>query len=68
MQLNVLTNKRPHILITNDDGITAAGIKHLWLSLKEHADVTVVAPSTEQSAVGLSTTLRNPLRIEKVLS
>lgn len=57
---------RPHILITNDDGINARGIKHLWNSLKQHADVTVVAPASEQSAVSLSTTLRAPLIIERV--
>lgn len=57
---------RPHILITNDDGIHANGIKHLWNSLKEYADITVVAPASEQSAVSLSTTLRNPLVIERI--
>lgn len=56
---------RPHILITNDDGIHAPGIRHLWGALKDKATVTIVAPSSEQSAVGLGITLRNPLRIEK---
>ena len=56
---------RPHILITNDDGIHAPGIRHLWNSLKDHADITIVAPATEQSAVGLGITIRQPLRIEK---
>lgn len=56
---------RPHILITNDDGIHAPGIRHLWNALKNYADITVVAPATEQSAVGLSITLRQPIRIEK---
>lgn len=60
------TNQRLHILMTNDDGIHANGIRHLWNALKSYADVTVVAPSGEQSAVGLSTTLRHPLRIEKI--
>lgn len=55
---------RPSILITNDDGIHARGIRHLWNSLKPYADVTVVAPAGEQSAVSLSTTLRSPLIIE----
>lgn len=57
---------RPHILITNDDGIHAPGIRHLWNALHEFADVTIVAPETEQSAVGLSITIRSPLRIDKV--
>lgn len=58
--------KRPHILITNDDGIHAPGIKHLWRSLTAFADLTVVAPAHEQSAVSLSTTIRRPLLIEKI--
>lgn len=58
--------KRPRILITNDDGIHAPGIKHLWNSLKDLADLTIVAPATEQSSVGLSITLRQPLRIESI--
>lgn len=58
--------QRPHILVTNDDGIYAPGIKHLWNALKDIADLTVVAPVVEQSAVGLSLTIRSPLRVEKV--
>lgn len=54
------------ILITNDDGIHAPGIKHLWRALSKEHDVTVIAPSTEQSAVGLSITLRNPLQVHRV--
>lgn len=57
---------RPYILITNDDGIYAPGIKHLWKALETIADVIVVAPASEQSAVSLSITIRHPLRIEKV--
>lgn len=59
-------SSRPHILITNDDGIQSPGIKHLWETLQPYADLTVVAPATEQSAVALSTTLRTPLHLEKV--
>lgn len=59
------THQRPHILITNDDGIYAPGIKQLWTALKPFADLTVVAPAGEQSAVGLSITLRQPLQIAK---
>lgn len=58
--------KVPHILITNDDGVHASGIKHLWDALKSFAKVTVVAPATEQSGVGLATTQRSTLRIDKV--
>ncbi len=64
--LSMTQVKRPSILITNDDGIHAPGIKHLWQAISSFADVTVVAPATEQSAVSLSITIRNPLHIEKV--
>lgn len=60
-----MTKKKPKILITNDDGINAPGIRELWQSLKSFADVTIVAPAQEQSAVGLSVTLRHPLLIEE---
>ncbi len=57
---------KPNILITNDDGINAPGIRHLWNALKDIANVTVVAPAQEQSATSLSITLRNPLMIQKM--
>lgn len=57
-------NLLPHILITNDDGIFAPGIKHLWESLHKFASLSIVAPLSEQSGVGLSTTIRTPLRID----
>lgn len=59
-------NVRPKILITNDDGIHAPGIRHLWNTLKDMADTTIVAPATEQSAVGVGITLRTPLQIHQV--
>ncbi|MBS4168821.1 5'/3'-nucleotidase SurE [Parachlamydia sp. AcF125] len=59
-------SNRPFILVTNDDGIHAPGIKHLWQAISSFADVAVVAPSAEQSAVGLSITVRSPLHIEKI--
>lgn len=57
---------KPKVLLTNDDGIFAPGIRHLWNAIKDLADVAVVAPAAEQSASSLSVTLRQPLRIEKV--
>lgn len=54
---------RLHILVTNDDGIHAPGIKHLWQGLFPHYDLTVIAPAMEQSGVGLSITTRQPIRI-----
>lgn len=58
--------QKPNILIVNDDGINAPGIKHLWAALKDHANLTIVAPSHEQSAVALSITIRHPLQIHKI--
>ena len=40
----------PHILITNDDGIHAPGLRALVDALKDDAQLTVVAPSRERSA------------------
>ena len=55
------------ILLTNDDGIYAPGIRALRVELKKLGDVIVVAPATEQSAVGHSVTLLTPLIISEVL-
>lgn len=57
-----MTNK-PKILVTNDDGIAAPGLKHLWEALADVADLYIFAPSTEQSGVGLAITLRDPIQI-----
>jgi 5'-nucleotidase len=57
---------RPHILLTNDDGVFAPGIQHLWNLLKEMAEITIVAPASDQSGVGMCITTRTPLRLEKV--
>ena len=53
------------ILVTNDDGIYSTGIAALADALKEIAEVTVVAPSEEQSAVGHGITMKYPLRVNK---
>lgn len=54
------------ILLTNDDGIYAKGIEALHQTLAQQHDVTVVAPETEQSAVGHAITFLNPLRVKSV--
>lgn len=51
------------ILITNDDGIDSPGINALAEEMKKLGDVTVIAPRTEQSAVGHAITMKIPLRI-----
>ena len=55
------------ILLTNDDGIYAPGLRALRRELQKLGEVTVVAPATEQSAVGHSITLLTPLLVQEVL-
>jgi 5'-nucleotidase len=60
-----LNNSR--VLISNDDGISAPGLKILERIIKPlFKEVWVVAPETEQSASSHSLTLRRPLRIRKI--
>src|SRR3954470_4636750 len=54
------------ILLTNDDGIYAPGLRALRLELLKLGTVTVVAPATEQSAAGHSVTLLNPVLVSEV--
>lgn len=54
------------ILVSNDDGILANGIKALIESISPCHDVYVVAPDRERSAAGHSLTLHTPLRVEEV--
>jgi len=56
------------ILVTNDDGIYAPGLWTLVSELTTFADVMVVAPDREQSAIGAGITLHHPLRVQKVKS
>jgi 5'-nucleotidase len=52
--------------VTNDDGIHAPGIYHLKKAVEKIANVLVVAPETESSAVGHAITLSDPLRVYSV--
>jgi len=54
------------ILLTNDDGVYAPGLRALRTELKKIGDVTVVAPAGEQSAVGHSITLLTPVIVQEV--
>ncbi|MFL5752877.1 MAG: 5'/3'-nucleotidase SurE [Bacteroidia bacterium] len=56
-------NKKPLILITNDDGITAPGIAHLISLAKELGDVFVVAPDKPQSGMGHAITINSTIRV-----
>ena len=57
---------RPRILISNDDGVHARGIKALRKALEEIADVTVVAPDRERSGASHSLTMDVPLRTHRI--
>ncbi len=53
------------ILLTNDDGFYARGIQALRKGLAPLTEVLVVAPETEQSAVGHAITFSNTLKVRK---
>lgn len=57
---------RPNILVVNDDGITAPGIRNLIEVVKEIGNVVVVAPDGPQSGMGHAITIGKPLRFVKV--
>lgn len=59
-------NKKPLILVTNDDGITAKGIRTLIDIMSEIGDVIVVAPDKPQSAMGHAITINNMLYVNKL--
>lgn len=61
-----MTTKIPTILITNDDGITAPGIRALVQAASEFGHVVVVAPDSPQSGMGHAITIGSPLRLNKV--
>ncbi len=56
---------RPRILVTNDDGIESRGLLALKQALDPIGDVYVLAPDTNQSAVGHSMTFMRPLRVRE---
>ena len=58
--------KMPHILICNDDGIHAEGLRALVDALRPTMTVSVVAPSGERSASAQALTLRQPIFCEKI--
>ena len=59
--------KRARILLSNDDGIHAPGLRMLERAVRRLAkDVWVVAPETEQSGASHSLTLHRPLRVRKL--
>ncbi|NPA67739.1 MAG: 5'/3'-nucleotidase SurE [Chlorobi bacterium] len=61
-----MAEKRPYILVTNDDGIGIKGLRLLIESAKKFGDVLVVAPDSAQSAKSHSITQALPIRINKI--
>ena len=58
---------KPPILLTNDDGVSSVGLWAAYEALAPIADVTVVAPATQQSAVGRSISIFEPLRANQIM-
>ena len=54
--------RKPRILLTNDDGVRAEGLRACFEELATFADVTVVAPTEQRSGMSHSITLEQPLR------
>tara|TARA_B100000768_G_scaffold180087_1_gene199201 strand:+ start:13399 stop:14169 length:771 start_codon:yes stop_codon:yes gene_type:complete len=59
-------SKKPLILVTNDDGISAPGIRTLISVMNEIGDVVVVAPDSPQSAMGHAITINSTLHCNSV--
>lgn len=62
-----MTQKKPLILVTNDDGITAPGIRTLIEVMNEIGDVVVVAPDSPQSGMGHAITINSTLYCDPVI-
>ncbi|MCR9133347.1 MAG: 5'/3'-nucleotidase SurE [bacterium] len=60
------SDKKPLILVSNDDGIFSNGIKALAEVAAEFGDVIIAAPDRQQSAVGHAITIEEPLRSQKL--
>jgi len=61
-----MKNDKPTILVVNDDGIDAPGIRVLMDAVKDLGNVVVVAPDGPQSGTGHAITIAKPLRLDKV--
>ena len=58
--------KKPLILVTNDDGIDAPGLKALTEVMNEIGEVVVVAPDRPQSGMGHAITINTPLYLREI--
>jgi len=57
----------PHILVTNDDGVTAPGLLALAKEMRNLGEVTILAPDRNWSASGHVKTMHRPLRVKEVV-
>lgn len=58
--------EKPVILVTNDDGVTAPGIRNLVEAVKHMGKIVVVAPDKPQSGMGHAITIGSPLRLSAI--
>ena len=61
-----MSTDKPLILVTNDDGLEAKGLKELIEVVKPMGRIIVVAPSEAQSGMSHAITVKNPLRMKKM--
>jgi 5'-nucleotidase len=66
LQHKTMKKDRPLILITNDDGISAPGLKALIAVMTEIGEIVVVAPDNPQSAMGHAITINSTLYLNKI--
>ncbi len=59
-----MASKRPIILITNDDGIEAQGIRYLAEIMHEYGEIYICAPLLHQSGMGQAISLQTPVRVQ----
>ena len=62
-----MNSKKPLILVTNDDGINAPGIRFLIDIMNDFGDVVVVAPDSPQSGMGHAITINNTIYCEPIV-
>lgn len=60
-----MTDLRPLIFITNDDGISSKGIRSLYEAVAPFGDIVLIAPDSAQSGMGHAITINHPLRLEE---
>jgi 5'-nucleotidase len=61
-----MSDSRPLILVTNDDGFSAPGIRNLVEAMKDLGRVVVIAPEKPQSGMGHAITIDSPLRLQRI--